>query len=406
MVIIERHEAELLKKINKWTMVFGRRKTGKTFLVKRTAKYDEYFFVKRDRTIFVESTAKDIVYDTFIELFSRMLKDNKTIVVDEFHRLGDGFLDYLHMMDKTGKLYVVSSTFHLSKKLVGSHSPLLGVFAEFPVELIRVEDVAGSFPKGIDKKELLELSILLSEPLAIGYYEKDMKPMELASTLISSGKFLVPALIGEIFNEEERKMTNIYSAILRAIASGKNTTTEISSFLFSRKLIEKDNPGSVTQYLQNLLDIKIIKKVSIANKKSYMYEHVSHLIEMYYYGDEKYNLSEMEFDNKHVTSIVENIFPRIVERYVRSFLARKFGLGEAIIKEADYDIDGYLTKFKSCEIALEVKWKNEMDGKDIADAEETLSKVKSKRKLFFVPDKSKVNYKRKLMEVVDFGDFL
>ena len=137
-----------------------------------------------------------------------------------------------------------------------------------------------------------------------------------------------------------------------------------------------------------------------------MYEHVSHLIEMYYYGDEKYNLSEMDFDNKHVKLIIENIFPRIVERYVRSFLARKFGLGEAIIKEADYDIDGYLTKFKSCEIALDVKWKKEIDGKDIANAEETLSKVKSKRKLFFVPDKNKVKYKGDEMEVVDFGDFL
>jgi len=405
-MIISRKEEKLLKKINKWTLVYGRRKTGKTFLIRSFIKHDEYFFVKRDRTIFVESTQTDIAYDAFIQLFARLLKDKKTVVVDEFHRLGDDFLDYLHYMEKNGMLYVVSSTFHLAKKLITSGSPILGVFAEFPVGLMKIEDVADALAINTKKKDLLEFSILLSEPLAVEHYQENMDSSELALVLLSTAKYLVPALVGEIFREEERMLSNVYSGILRAIASGKNISTEISTFLFSRKLVKKDDPGSIQSYLKNLVDIGVIKRIQLANKKTYLYEHTSPLVEMYYYGDEKYNISELDPENKHFSLVYESIFPKIVERCVRSFLARKFGLREAVVIEPDYDIDGYLMKFKKCEIALEVKWKWKISKDDITRAEEVLSKVKSKRKLLFVPDKKEVEYRSEVLEIVDITDFI
>jgi hypothetical protein len=405
-MIIPRKEENLLKRINKWTLVYGRRKTGKTFLIRNFIKYDEYFFVKRDRTIFIESTQTDVVYDTFIQLFNRLLKDKKTIVVDEFHRLGGDFLEHLHQMEKHGMLYVVSSTFHLAKKLITPRSPILGVFAEFPVGLMRMEDVVDVLPKNTKKKDLLEFSILLSEPLAIEHLKKEMDSTELAVILLSTAKYLVPALMGEIFREEERVLSNVYSGILRAIASGKNISTEISTFLFSRKLVKKDDPGSIQSYLKNLVEIGVVKRIQLANKNTYVYEHTSPLVEMYYYGDEKYNISELDLENEHFSLVYESIFPKIIERCVRSFLARKFGLREAVVIEPDYDIDGYLMKFKKCEIALEVKWRKKINKKEVLRAEEVLSKVKSKRKLLFVPDKNEVEYKSEILEIVDITDFI
>ena len=44
----------------------------------------------------------------------------------------------------------------------------------------------------------------------------------------------IPAMIGEIFTEEERYISAIYEGILRAVASGNTVSTEISSYLFSR----------------------------------------------------------------------------------------------------------------------------------------------------------------------------
>jgi hypothetical protein len=405
-MIIQRKEENSLKKIHKWALIYGRRKTGKTFLVRNFFKYDEYFFVKKDRTIILGEGDQPITYDAFIPLFNRLLRDGKTIVVDEFHRLGRDFMDHLHFVEKKGKLFVISSTFHLAKELVKSRSPLLGVFAEFPLGLIRIEDIARALPKNTDKKNLLETSILLSEPLVIDFYEKGMDAKGLVGTLLPASKYLVSALVGEIFNEEERKLGNVYLGILRAIASGEKISTEISSFLFSRKLIQKDNPGSIQQYLQNLIEIGLIKRVPVTNRNTYIYEHVSPLIEMFYYGDEKYNISEMEADNEHMSLVFESKFPRIVERYVRSFLARRLGLIESIYIRDDFDIDAYLMRFKKGEIAVEVKWKKNIRKEDVLRAEEVLSKVESRRKMLFVPDKDKVKYRPEGIEIVDIRDFV
>ena len=76
-MIIPRHEVRNINAIKKWLLIYGRRKTGKTFLIRHFLKYNEYFFVKRDRTIIVESTGNSISYETLKELLDRMLKENK-----------------------------------------------------------------------------------------------------------------------------------------------------------------------------------------------------------------------------------------------------------------------------------------------------------------------------------------
>ncbi|MEM0376401.1 MAG: hypothetical protein QXI90_01290 [Thermofilum sp.] len=44
-MIIERpEEVRRISELKKWVLVYGRRKTGKTFLVSNFVKYDEYFF--------------------------------------------------------------------------------------------------------------------------------------------------------------------------------------------------------------------------------------------------------------------------------------------------------------------------------------------------------------------------
>jgi hypothetical protein len=335
-----------------------------------------------------------------------MLNDGKTVVVDEFHRLGPEFTDHLQYRDKKGKLILISSTFHLAKDLVAKKSPLLGLFAEYQLGLIKLEDIARAIPRSTTGKHMTELAVLMSEPLVIDYYKDGMGSEELARIVLSTSKLLVPALVGETFNEEERTLTNVYAGILRAIACGKRISTEISSYLFSRKLIPKDNPGSVQPYLQNLIEIGLIKRIKVTNRKSFVYEHFSPLIEMYYYADEKHNLGEIELGESLFSAIYESVFPRIMERSIRSFLARKLGLIEAVAVERDYDIDGCLMRFKKCEVALEVKWKKDVRKEDVLRAQEVLAKVDSKRKLLFVPDKTMVKIRSESLEIVDFSDFI
>jgi hypothetical protein len=63
----------------------------------------------------------------------------------------------------------------------------------------------------------------------------------------------------------------VYEEILKAISDGKNTSTEISSYLFSRKLIPKDNPGLIQRYLEVLRDIGLIDKVEVFGSRKFKY---------------------------------------------------------------------------------------------------------------------------------------
>lgn len=405
-MIIERPElVKRIQKLGKWALVYGRRKTGKTFIVRNFLKYDEYFFVKRDRNVLREKGEGSLAYDAFMEVFRMSLEDGKTVVVDEFHRLGDDFLDYLHYSGKKGKLILVSSTLSLSKKLVSSKSPLLGLVSEMPVSLIRLKDCIRSLKKhGFGKKPLLEYAILVREPLAIEYLQKRMKPREAFSALISASVKTVPALVGEIFREEGRSISAIYEGVLRAIAQGKTVSGEISSYLFSRRLIGKDDPSSIQQYLNNLMEFGIIRRIAIYGKKRYVYRHTSALARLFYYADEKYNISEGQITEERIGRVVDELLPRIVEDELREFLALEHGLEESVVETPDYDIDACLLKFRKPEIAVEVKWKGHIKKKELLKAEENLWKVDAKERLLFVPDKKGLESEK--VKIVDVSDFL
>lgn len=400
-MIIERpEEVKRINEIGKWMLVYGRRKTGKTFLITNFVKHDEYFFVKTDKNILTKDS-RTISYETFLEIIKRDLEDGKTIVVDEFHRLDSDFFDFLHSLKKQGKLILVSSTLSLSKKLVSSRSALLGLFAEMPIGIISLNDTLNSLRgMGLSTKEWLEMAILLREPIAIDYLDKKKSARENIATIILSSIKTIPALIGEIFAEEEREISGVYEGILRAIAMGKVGSGEITDYLFSKKLIKKNDPSIAQQYLNNLISFGVIKRLEIFNKKKFVYKLSSPLSRIYYYADEKYNFSERKVTEKEMIRIIDNLMPRIVEDSVREALAEKLGLKESVIEGKDFDVDGYLLKFKKPEVALEVKW-GKISYKDILRAEEILSMVNVAKKIIFVQDKKAIKSKLTLMDSRD-----
>ncbi len=406
IMIIERpQEVKRLAEAKKWMLIYGRRKTGKTFLVERFLKYDEYFFVKRDRSILSKKDESSMPYDAFMGLLKRLLADGKTVVVDEFHRMGDAFFDFIHYTGKSGKLVLLSSTLFLSKKLFSAHSPLLGFFAELPVGLITLEDslraLKGHVP---DKKQLVELSILLREPIAVEYFGGRESARKTFAKILVGSMRTVPALIGEVFVEEERSVSAIYEGIIRAIASGKAVSSEISSHLFSAKLIKKDDPSIIQQYLSNLADFGVIRKIEVYGKNRFIYKIGSPLVRLFYYADEKYNVSERNIDEAEAERIIDEIMPKIVEDNIRELLAGMFGLKEAVMEAADYDVDGCLLRFGRPEIVLEVKWKAKVSKEDVLKAEQNLAGIPAKKKLLFVPDKK--GLRSRIVEITDIRDYM
>ncbi len=335
-MIIERPEADKLNKIRKWVLVYGRRKTGKTFLVREFVKYDEYFFVKRNRTI-LDKDNNEITVKTLKEIIKRTL-GQKTIVIDEFHRLGEDFLDFLHYLNGKGKLILISSTLWLARKFFEKNSPLLGLIAEFPIGLIELTDTLKKI-KTIavkDKKTIVELAVLAREPIILPFIENKVELAE----IILYYKNAIPALVGEIFKEEEKELSPIYEGILRAVATGKRISSEISSALFARELIQKDDPSIIQQYLSNLVKFGILKKIRIYGKKNrFVYEHTSPLFWLYFYADEKYNIGERKLSSKEITLIINEVMPKIIESTIRGWLAKIYGLQEANGELQGKDID-------------------------------------------------------------------
>ena len=396
MVIIKRAESEFINKSRKWILIYGRRKTGKTFLVKNFVKYDQYFFVKRDRTII---NGKSISYETFQELLKEYIKNDKTVVVDEFHRLGEDFLDFLHSIGHGGKVILVSSTLYLSKKLLASNSPLLGLVAEMPLGLIPLDSCFREISKlGFNKKEALELSVFCREPIAIEYIRGDTGSREIINEIFYTTKNLVPALLGEIFLEEEKSLSKVYEGVLRAIATGKNRAGEIANYLFSRKLIEKESSTMIQQYLKNLLEFGVVKKVVIFNKGDYFYDLTSPLMKLYFYADEKYNFSE-EATPEKARLILDELMPKLIESNVRELIAAKHGLREAILSEKDREIDIFLLKFKKPHLVGEVKW-GKISQKDLENLKDKLTQFENS--FIFVPDKREFKKDQKIKDISDF----
>lgn len=414
MVIVKRpNETRAIAAPKKWVLVYGRRKTGKTFIVENFIHYDEYFFVKHDRSMISKKNETAVGYETFMEILKRALADGKTVVIDEFHRLGGDFFDFLHYTKKTGKLILVSSTLFLSKKMFSGRSALLGFFVEVPVSLIAIEDCLAAL-KGLgidDTRTLMELALLMREPIAIDYLDNSgsggtKKPSATIFTdiLIGSAK-TIPALVGEIFVEEERSISAVYEGILRAIAAGHVVSSEISSYLFSRKLIAKDDPSVVQQHLSNLMAFGIIRRIGVFGKARFIYKHTSPLAKLFYYADEKYNLSERRPNEKEIGQIVDELLPGLVEDGVRELLANRFGLKEAVVEAKDFDIDACLLRMKKPEVVVEVKWKKSVGHDDIRKAEENLGKIAgAKKRLLFVRDKTGLTSEK--IDIVDISDFL
>lgn len=409
-IIIERPtELKKIQETKKWILLYGRRKTGKTFITQTFIKYDEYFFVKTNKNILTKDN-ESITYETFIEILKRTLENNKLVVVDEFHRLGDEFFDFLHFTKKQGKLILISSTLFLSKKLISNKSALLGLFAEIQIGLISLNDTLKTIKSSLrhfnlSKKDELEIAILLREPITLDYYfftEDKKNAREIICSIILSSIRTIPALTGEIFLEEERELSNVYEGVLRSIAINKFNSGEISNYLFSKKLIKKDDPSIIQQYLNNLIYFGIIKRIELFNKKRFVYKLVSPLAKIYYYIDEKYNLSERKVSESEILPIINEVMPKVVEDSVREFLAEKYGLNESIYESKDLEIDGCLLKFNKPEILLEVKW-GKLNKKEILDIEENLKKIDAKRKILFVQDKKTI---KSNLEVLDVGDLI
>ena len=393
-ILIRNIDIDRWKKTGDRVIVYGRRKTGKTFFVSKFTEWNEFFFVKRDGGIFDLKNFKEISYDYLKDL---LLKERGRIVVDEFHRLPADFLDFLQAFSEKMKVTLITSTLWLSKKILGEGSPILGLFEEFKIDLADERDVI-FFLSEIEGKELIDTAIYIREPWMIPLLKTSV--YEDIPRILVEEKNTLERLIGEVFREEERELKKTYASILFAIALGKAKSSEISSHMYSRKLIQKDDPSLIQGYLKTLCNIGLIEKLQILNKKFDLYQHKSPVLDLYFYLDAKYGFSDIDLPEKEVKEVFMKKLPTHAEQFFRNLFSKIFGLKAGKIIEKDYDVDIVLHSFKRITAVGEVKWKKFVEKEEVRRTEEILSKFKAKR-FIVVPSKDVLEEIPRDVKVID-----
>lgn len=383
-ILSRKTEVKKIKKSLPWVMVYGRRKTGKTFLVENFMKYDNFYFVNRDGSILNKKTREIYNFDEFLGILKEILGVKK-IVIDEFHRLPERFLDFLHSQGVKGKLILITSTLSLSKKFLEKKQPLLGIVKPVKIGLVDEREILKELSKEFNGKELVENAIYLREVMLIPYFKGNIR--DFLADYLEEGKIIIKELIGEIFAEEERELTNIYENIMKSVADGKKHQYRNSQCFVFKKLISKNNPGVLQKYLNLLTEMGILEKIVVFGKrKKFRYFHGSPLIDLHYYLESKYFYTEVETPKKFIKKVIEEKIPRHVEQFFRNLLAKIYGMEHKIIEEKDLEIDIALFEFKKLKIIGEVKWKDFISKKEIKKIEEKMNRFSAK-KILIVPEK-------------------
>ncbi len=402
-IIPRRIDVSRIKKSEPWVMVFGRRKTGKTFLVENFMNYEKFFFVNRDSTVLDKNTGEIYTYKEFVKILREII-ESKSVVIDEFHRLPENFLDFLHSLGIKGKLILITSTLWLAKNLMSTGKPLLGMVRPVRIDLADEREIINELSKTLKGRELIESAVYLREVMLIPSYKTGIR--KFLTDFLFDGKIIIKELVGEIFTEEEKELTNVYEGVMKAVAQGKNVSTGISTFLFSRGLIAKDNPGTVQKYLNTLVEMGILERIKVFNKKRFRYFHKSPLIDLHYYLEGKYSYTEVETQQEFIKKVVNEKLPKHVEQFFRNLLVKIFGLQCNLIEEKNMEIDISLFEFQSPKIVAEVKWKKKVSNKEIKNIEEKLNKFRKCQKILIVPETSVLEKQPENIEVWDINRIL
>jgi len=372
-IIISRPDLENFLRTSGRRLLYGRRKTGKTFTARHILPHYNYYIVRKGGAIY--NPEDDLELDT--SSFIRLCQAEENIILDEFHRANPKLFDAIHAGTCTDQLVLITSTLHYYKKHVtGKDAPLQGLFKQYRVDLISPKDLLSHDWEKLDKKTM-ELLVYYQEPILIGWTIHD---------IALSGPEIVKGLVGDILMEEDLTVTNRYQGILEAIATEKTRLTEITNWLYSKGLIKKPETGMITKYLAIMTKIGLIEKIPLWRTKRSIYRHKSPLTYTLYYLEARYSISDTPLPSRFKINVIKQIVPHLIETFIEKLLMKTLGLRPVKILQPEIDIA--LTKFKKLKLVAEVKWITDITGQKLRKVEEKLAKVPAETKLLVLPDKT------------------
>ncbi len=343
MLVIKRWEMERLSR-GGWLLVYGRRKVGKTFMLRRM-DHDLYITVTRSGDALLDEEIVDL--SEAMRLAVRTLRQGGTVVVDEFQRMD--LWELLASPHPEGRLILSGSSFGIISKVFDPRSPLLGLLEPFRVGIISFWDSLISLnPRGRD--ELL-WSVLVRDPWIIPMADLNERPESFIRRKAEGLYMAARGLVGEVFSEEERELTRLYELVLLLLGEGVWNLRDMANVLSSRGVIQ--GVQSLTGILDRLVKMGLVTKVKAWRSRSrYFYRHSSPLLSTIFYLEAKYGISE---GYRPPEGAISSVLGRELEFSVGELLAEWHEGSLAYHRDPEGDVDVLILKGGRALVGYEVK---------------------------------------------------
>jgi len=353
-ISVLRQEADRIKSNPGWSMVFGRRKVGKTFLIEQFVPFDSYFYVRVDRSVSAKGFLIPEIND--VELFKNsvmdLLRTGKTVVVDEFQRFQMKVWEDVSRVHPNGKLILTGSSMKVAREVLGKNSPLLGMLRPFRIDQILIKDLFRAFESVLSPELLLEYAPFLRDPWTIDFFRKE----GFVRDLLEMAPYTVPGLVGEVFTEDERELTQVYGSILSLLGAGYTDYKEIGNILFTRGLTSSPSSSSVIPYLKAMVDMGLLERTRRFGTEKYVYTIPSFPIWMYYHLESRYGLNRAGFSLSEVEPTLSKIHDLSIEGLVADLFAETLDAQKEFLKDDKREIDILITRRGDPILVGEVKW--------------------------------------------------
>jgi hypothetical protein len=240
-------------------------------------------------------------------------------------------------------------------RVVGKGSSMLGLVAEKKVGLVSPTDSLAAVSSWVGPEQTMELAPYLVDPWTIPYL-REGPTVEVIYDLLRNARFAIPALVGEVFSEDERQLTKVYDAILRAVGAGQWRTREIASSLYSRRIIEGADVSKIIPYLKNMAEMDLVEAVPIYGQKEHYHHLKSPIMEVFYYLVDRYAFDETDVALDEVRPTLEKLRNLHLQDFIAKLFAELRGGRRAYYFTPAKELDFVITVRRKPVLVGEVKW--------------------------------------------------
>jgi len=411
---------KILQKTNQSNiLIYGRRRIGKSFLIKKSLENIEDIVIHYQcKEISIENTLDEIsklicsqlhlnyniLFNSVDELLKYLFECDRKIIfvldeypyllkkVDGLNSIVQSYID-LYKYTSNLKLIVSGSQIEMMKNLIEYNSPLYGRFDEV-IELKEHNyiETARYYPSFSNEEKLMLYSVFGGDPLLNSLVDESKNVVDNIIDIAVKEYSFLELTVNNLLNLELSRI-NYGNDILQAVAFGVKKNDDLVTKAHAK------SPANLNHALNKLLELELIVKINPINDENnrkktlyylnnntlrfyytYIYKHANERINM-----DKYDFYENIIKNDFLSRYIPSIFENIAKQYLILRNKNK-KIDPAFTKIGTYWYDDKINKTngqfdlvtqdKNGYIFYECKYtKNKVDDKVVNDELHQLSKV-------------------------------